>query len=281
MKNPKISIITPSFNCEKFIRDCIESILAQNYGNFEHIIVDGASRDGTVEILKSYKHLKWISEPDKGEAEALNKALKLVSGDIICWLNADDYLVAGAFQKVLKKIDPENNIHVVYGRTRILDDADNFSWEKNPRRDMSFAHLLKLWRHHTMPHQPSMFFSRVVIEAVGSYRQDLHYCIDAEMWLRMRRMFKFYKIDSVLSVARLERKGAKSEGDDAEQVRAFQEMIKPYFTDLSSSQKILYHTDRIWFRAGQIIFGRLRYLLKIRTRLKRFRDFLLRRQYGY
>jgi glycosyltransferase involved in cell wall biosynthesis len=82
----KISIITPSYNCANYIRHCIESVLSQNYENFEHIIVDGASQDGTVDILQEYPHLKWISEPDKGEAEALNKALRMVTGDIIGWL---------------------------------------------------------------------------------------------------------------------------------------------------------------------------------------------------
>src|ERR1041384_7869775 len=73
----KLSIVTPTYNCGRYIRTCIESVLAQGYDNFEHIIVDGASKDDTLEILKQYPHLKWISEPDGGEAEALNKGLRM------------------------------------------------------------------------------------------------------------------------------------------------------------------------------------------------------------
>ena len=89
-ETPKISVVTPTLNCGQFIRDCIESVLAQNYENFEHIIVDGGSADGTVDVLREYPHLTWVSEPDDGEVFALNKALKIASGDIIGWLNADD-----------------------------------------------------------------------------------------------------------------------------------------------------------------------------------------------
>ena len=88
---PVISVITPSLNCAAYIRECIESVLAQDYRNFEHVIIDAASTDETVDILKAYPHLKWISEPDRGEADALNKALRMARGDIIGWLNTDDY----------------------------------------------------------------------------------------------------------------------------------------------------------------------------------------------
>jgi glycosyltransferase involved in cell wall biosynthesis len=96
-ETPKISVVTPTLNCGQFIRDCIESVLAQNYENFEHIIVDGGSADGTVDVLREYPHLTWVSDPDDGEVFALNKALKMASGDIIGWLNADDWYRDGVF----------------------------------------------------------------------------------------------------------------------------------------------------------------------------------------
>lgn len=281
MNNPKFSIITPSYNCAPFLKDCIESVLAQNYENFEHIIVDGASTDNTVEILKSYPHLKWISEPDNGEVEALNKALKMVTGDILCWLNTDDYILKGAFEEVLANIDPDRGVHVVYGRTRILDENDEFSWEKNPRPNMSLAWLVRLWRHHTMPHQPSMYFTRTVIDTVGEYDAQLTYAIDSEMWMRMRAKFPFKKINKVLSIARLERPGAKSQGDVQLQVDAFEEIKRPYFEMLGPFQKASYYLDYAFFHTSQLLFGRIRYALKIRTRLQRLRDLILKREYRY
>ena len=95
---PKISIVTPSYNSAKFIEDCIQSVLKQNYPNFEHIVIDGGSTDGTVEILKQYPHLKWISEPDEGQSDALNKGFKMAEGDILGWLNADDVYLKNVFQ---------------------------------------------------------------------------------------------------------------------------------------------------------------------------------------
>ena len=88
---PTISIITPAYRCAAFISRCIESVRNQNYPCFEHIIIDGGSQDGTVEILKQFPHLSWVSEQDRGEAHALNKALAMAGGSIIGWLNADDW----------------------------------------------------------------------------------------------------------------------------------------------------------------------------------------------
>jgi len=96
----KISIITHSFNQGKFIEKNIKSILDQNYPNFEHIIVECGSTDDTVEILKKYSHLKWVTEADEGQADALNKGLKMATGEFIGWLNSDDYYLPNAFNIV-------------------------------------------------------------------------------------------------------------------------------------------------------------------------------------
>ena len=97
-------------------------MLDQNYGNFEHIIVDGASTDDTVQILKRYPHLNWISEPDNGEAEALNKGLRMASGDIIGWLNADDWYAANVFQAIASTFNSAPDVHLVYGRSIYADE---------------------------------------------------------------------------------------------------------------------------------------------------------------
>ena len=97
----KISVITPTYNAADTIETAIWSVLSQNYSNYEHIIVDGESTDDTVDILKKYKHLKWISEADKGQADAMNKGFNYSTGDIIVFLNADDYFFASAFNKVI------------------------------------------------------------------------------------------------------------------------------------------------------------------------------------
>lgn len=110
----KISIITPSFNQGEFIEDAILSVLNQKNIIVEHIIIDGGSTDNTIRILKKYNHLKWVSEKDNGQTNALNKALKLVTGDIIGWLNADDYYQKNIFEKVIKELNSKE-VNFVYG----------------------------------------------------------------------------------------------------------------------------------------------------------------------
>ena len=105
VSTPKITIVTPSFNQGKFIDENIQSVLTQNYPNFEHIIIDGGSIDGTVDILKKYSHLKWVSEPDRGQASALNKGFRMATGDVIGWLNSDDSYLPGTFEVVARAFD--------------------------------------------------------------------------------------------------------------------------------------------------------------------------------
>src|SRR5579883_79658 len=96
--------------------------MGQNYSHYEHIVIDGDSQDNTVEILKQYPHVKWISEPDEGEAQALNKALKMVKGDIVAWLNADDYYLAGVFDTVVKTMNAFPDPQVVFGDVDYIND---------------------------------------------------------------------------------------------------------------------------------------------------------------
>ena len=113
MEYPKISIVSPSYNQSDFIEEAILSVLHQNYPNFEHIIIDGGSTDRTVELLKKYPHLIWVSEPDEGQSDAINKGFKLATGDIIGWLNVDDYYLADTFQKVNRHLS-DSSTDAVY-----------------------------------------------------------------------------------------------------------------------------------------------------------------------
>src|ERR1700755_1492305 len=93
----KISIITPSYNQGRFIEDAILSVLSQGYPDFEHIVIDNCSTDNTLDVLKKYPHVKWVSEPDRGQSNALNKGFGLSTGDVLGWLNCDDFYLPGAF----------------------------------------------------------------------------------------------------------------------------------------------------------------------------------------
>jgi glycosyltransferase involved in cell wall biosynthesis len=115
----KISIITPTFNSEKYLERCLKSIYSQNYSNIEHIIIDGNSKDKTKKIIKKYKNKKTIliSKKDKGIWDAMNKGLKIASGDIVCFLNSDDYYYPNAIRTVIKYFE-KNNIDFLFGTTQ-------------------------------------------------------------------------------------------------------------------------------------------------------------------
>src|SRR5947208_15314600 len=97
---PKISVVTPTFNGIATLRETIESVLAQDYKNWEHIVIDGGSTDGTLDLLRHYPHLQWVSEPDKGHYHAMNKGIDRAAGDVIAMLNSDDRYRNGALTKV-------------------------------------------------------------------------------------------------------------------------------------------------------------------------------------
>ncbi len=212
MSDLKISVITPSYNQGEFIKDTIESVLAQNYPNFEHIVIDGGSTDNTVQILQSYPHLKWVSEKDRGQTDALNKGLALSSGDIIAWINSDDWYAPNTFNKVVEAL---KDYPIVMGACCITDRNGKPSYEV-PNIERSWYDLLKYWVSYSIPTQPSIFFLRGLIEEIkqGSFLDEqLHYVMDFELWLRMAKKYPLTKrIPEVLSYYRIYEENKTGQG---------------------------------------------------------------------
>src|SRR3972149_4197559 len=118
-----VSIITPSFNQAQFIRETMESVFSQDYPNIEYIVMDGGSADGTVPILKKYgSRLQWISKKDKGQADAINRGMKLATGDILCYLNSDDYFLPGALSKIMRIFVQKQHVAWVTGDYIVVND---------------------------------------------------------------------------------------------------------------------------------------------------------------
>jgi glycosyltransferase involved in cell wall biosynthesis len=178
----KISIVTPTYNQGQYIEETIQSVLNQNYPNLEYIIIDGGSTDGTVELIKKYeKHLKyWVSEPDKGQANAINKGLKHCTGEIFNWLNSDDYLAPGALHAIGKAFtDPK--VDAVAGRTIYFEDG-NF---KAPEQLAGLSPRgLMFWEPGTVFVQPGLWLKKSSIENVGGLDINLHFSFDTDMIIR-------------------------------------------------------------------------------------------------
>lgn len=195
----KFSVITPSYNQGRFIQDNIQSILAQNYPYFEHIVMDGGSTDNTIEILKRYPHIIWRSEKDRGQAHALNKALKIATGDIICWLNADDFLCDDAFKEVNTFFCEYPDRYVVVGNILFVNEKKELLWKENALIP-TYEELLNKGRY---VQQPSTFFRKTVFDQVGYFDESYHYTMDYELWLRIAKKFTFYSLDKELASFRL------------------------------------------------------------------------------
>lgn len=205
MDLPKFSVITVSYNHAEFIRTTIDSVLAQEYPNFEHIIVDGGSTDETLEILRSYNHLKWTSEPDRGISHALNKGIERATGDVIAWINSDDWYERGTFLEVAKHVQKNP---VVLGNAVETDrqGVPRQAFKNHPR---TYYDLLKYWVPLAWLAQPAVFFTKEAIESVrlpsGEYIDEtFHYAMDYDLWLRLSEKFPLTcHIDQVFAYFRM------------------------------------------------------------------------------
>ncbi|MCW1966964.1 MAG: glycosyltransferase [Anaerolineae bacterium] len=188
----KISIVTPSFNHAQFIERTIQSVLMQN-GDFEveHLVFDGGSTDGTLDILRRYEdRLWWVSEKDRGQSHAINKGLQRATGDIVCWLNSDDVLCAGALQRVVQAFADNPTIEWVHGRCNMIDEHDReirrwISAYKHWRcRAYSYAGLVS----ENFISQMTVFWRRRVHERIGWLDESLRWAFDYDLWLRLGKL---------------------------------------------------------------------------------------------
>jgi glycosyltransferase involved in cell wall biosynthesis len=160
----------------------MDSVLAQAGAAVEYIIIDGGSTDGSVATIKhrAERVAYWTSEPDDGQSEALNKGLRRARGDIVGWLCSDDVLLPGALGRIVEIFEQNPDIDAVYGNAVLIDTAGNIL---RPKREIDFHPWLLVGDHNYIP-QPAMFWRRKVHERIGYLREDLHYTMDLELWLR-------------------------------------------------------------------------------------------------
>lgn len=193
----RYSIITPSYNQRQYLEGTLDSVAAQDYPAFEHVVIDGESSDGSVELLErygaEYDHLCFVSEPDDGQADAINKGFDLATGDIVGWLNADDvYFHRSVLSRVASAFDV-TGADAVYGDIALINaDSDVLKLQLAPGFDYN-----KLLRYCFID-QPALFLDANCLEG-ERLDTDLEYAMDYEFWLRLARDYEFLHIDDVLA----------------------------------------------------------------------------------
>jgi glycosyltransferase involved in cell wall biosynthesis len=198
VSEPLVSVVTPSLNQGRFIRAAIESVLAQDYPDVEHIVVDGGSSDETLEVLRAYDHLRWVSEPDAGQADAVNKGFHMAKGEIYAWLNADDLYLPGAIRAGVRALQ-ETGAAFVHGGWRQIDEEGTTIRDVKP---VQFDHQAQLNDRNAVS-QPGSLFTRDAFWAVGGLDPSYRYAMDYELWLKLGARFPVVHVDDVLGAYRL------------------------------------------------------------------------------
>ena len=199
MKNVMISVVTPSLNQAAYLEKNILSVLNQDYPNFEQVVIDGGSSDGTVDILKKYPHIKWVSEKDNGQAHAINKGFKLAKGKIIGWLNSDDVYQPGAFKKAADFFDRFEDVDFIFSHCLRIDKDDNIlsmATGKDPR----FWDVL--YNTNFIP-QPTIFFRDCVFEKTGYLDESFFLAMDIDYWRRIKKNHKMMLVKDIFASFRL------------------------------------------------------------------------------
>jgi len=223
-----ISIIVPSFNQGRYIRETLDSILSQDYRPLEVLVIDGASTDDTVDVLRSYgdiPELQWWSEPDRGVVDAVNKGLARAKGGIMAIQSSDDVYVPGALSVVMAEFAADAETALIYGDVEYIDaDSRPTGRTALPPFDLG-DYIGKL----TFIPQPAAFFRASAARAAGDWREDISYAADAEFYLRIAQQYRVQKIDRIL--ARYRYHEAQRDKESVRVPRDWTKAIEPWTRD--------------------------------------------------
>jgi len=194
-----VSIITPSFNQAAYLEQTIRSVLEQDYLHIEYLVVDGASTDASVDIIRKYesKLAWWVSEKDAGQADAINKGFARATGDVIAWLNSDDYYLAGAVSAAVKIFEEHPEVVLVYGNMLAVDEHGK-TFNALNYKQLTLEDLLCF----QIIGQPAVFMRRTALQSAGKLDPAYHFMLDHHLWIRVAQLGKILHVNQTWSAAR-------------------------------------------------------------------------------
>jgi glycosyltransferase involved in cell wall biosynthesis len=258
-EKPLVSIVTPSFNQAQYLEQTILSVLNQDYGHLEYIIVDGGSNDGSREIIERYAHrlAYWVSEPDRGQTDAINKGFKHAGGEVLAWLNSDDTYLPGAVSEAVSYLASHPEAGMVYGDANLIDETGDMIG-KFPARQTNYKRLRRGYVH--IPQQAA-FFRASLWRRVGPLDPTFYFAMDYDLWIRLARLAQLDYYPRLWANFRLHG-GAKSVAADD---RCWPEMLRVHYREggsrfswlaLKAAIRPLVYAwlplrIRLWFRSVQ------------------------------
>jgi glycosyltransferase involved in cell wall biosynthesis len=196
---PLVSVVTPSFNQARYLEDTIRSVLGQDYPYLEYLVVDGASTDGSVEVIRKYasRLAWWVSEQDSGQAEAINKGLSRATGGIVAWLNSDDIYLPGTISAAVNAFQENPEAVLVYGNMLAVDEHGE-TLNLLRYRQLSLEDLLCF----QIIGQPAVFFRREALDKAGKLDPSYHFLLDHQLWVRITIQGAILHVDEIWAAAR-------------------------------------------------------------------------------
>lgn len=247
----QFSIITITFNGASYLRETIESVLAQDFADFEYLLVDGGSTDGTLDIVRKYAardaRIRWVSEPDGGIADAMNKGVRLATGDIVAHLHSDDTYLPGALRRVADAF--ARHARWLTGCLRHVNERGELLYDTRLKSDYSLESLL---RRNLIGH-PATFIRRELFAEVGGFDNTLRYAMDYDLWLRIALRYPVLPLPSLLATFRVHAASLSSR----ELLQAFAEeyLIRQRFRAAHGcgdgfGDMVRYHKERLVIKLG-------------------------------
>ncbi len=237
-----VSIITPSFNQAPFLERTIQSVLAQTHPDIEYIIIDGGSTDGSVDIIRRYADARklafWVSEPDQGQTEAINKGFARAKGQVLAWLNSDDTLEPQAAAEAVAYLREHPEVGMVYGDTNFIDSKGDVIG-KFPARQTDYRLLRQGFVH--VPQQAS-FFRADLWRQVGPLDPSFYFAMDYDLWVRLARVAHLVYLPRLWANFRLHGDAKTIAADD----RCWPEMLRVHYRDGGSPFSVI--VAKYWLR---------------------------------